>query len=221
MKKITFSDIQENEEIRTYIRQAGLSLEALGFTEHGPAHVSKVADTAGYILETIGSPERERELVMIAGFMHDIGNMVNRDDHSKTGAVLVFQILNRLGMDPSETAKIVTAVGNHDEGTGQPVDDMSAAMILADKADVRRTRVTKTDPSLFDIHDRVNFSVEKSYLVINEEKTAITLNLQLDTHYCSVMEYFEIFMNRMILCRKAACQLKLEFRLVINGARLL
>lgn len=221
MKEIKFSDVRENEEINTYIRQAGLSLAALGFTEHSFAHVGKVADTAGYILETLGCSEREKELAMIAGYIHDIGNMVNRDDHSKIGAVLVFQILNRLGMEPAEVAEIVTAVGNHDEGTGQPVDNMAAAMIIADKADVRRSRVTKTDTALFDIHDRVNYSVERSYLVINEEKTVITLNLQLDTQYCSVMEYFEIFMNRMILCRKAAKQLKMEFRLVINGAQLI
>lgn len=221
MSALTFEDIRSNEEINTYIRQAGLSMSSLGFTEHSFSHVVHVAETAGYIFDTMGCSARDKELVMIAGYIHDIGNMVNRDDHSKIGAVLVFQILNRLGMDPVETARIVTAVGNHDEGTGQPVDDMAAAMILADKADVRRSRVTKKDANAFDIHDRVNYSVEKSYLVINKEKTAITLNLQLDTHYCAVMDYFEIFMNRMILCRKAAAQLNLEFQLVINGSQLI
>ena len=218
---ITYEEIRRNEEIKAYIAAAGRSMEALGYTEHSFAHVSRVAKTAGDILRTMGYPEREVELAMIAGFMHDIGNMVCRDAHSKTGAVMAFRILRSLGMEPEETAVIVTAIGNHDEGSGFPVDAMAAAMILADKSDVRRSRVLQKDRTKFDIHDRVNYSIESSALTINEEKTEITLQLELDTAYCSVAEYFEIFMQRMRLCRLAADKLGLTFRLVINGARLI
>ncbi|MCQ2452440.1 MAG: HD domain-containing protein [Oscillospiraceae bacterium] len=219
--RITYEEIRKNEEIKAYIDAAGRSMAALGYTEHSFAHVSKVAKTAGEILRTMGYPEREIELAMIAGFMHDIGNMVCRDDHSKTGAVMAFRISRALAMSPVETASIVTAIGNHDEGTGSPVDEMAAAMILADKSDVRRSRVLQKDHARFDIHDRVNYSVEASALTINEEKTEITLTLTLDTSYCAVAEYFEIFMVRMRLCRRAAEKLGLVFRLIINDAELI
>jgi len=218
---LTYQDVCKNDEINTYIRAAGKSMAALGFTEHSFAHVTRVAAAAGEILKTMGYPEREIELAKIAGYMHDIGNLVNRDDHSKTGAVMAFRVLRALGMNPEETAMIVTAIGNHDEGTGFPVDEMSAAMILADKSDVRRSRVIDKDHAEFDIHDRVNYSVEQSELTINDAKTEITLNLTLDTSYCTVAEYFEIFMVRMRLCRRAAEKLNLHFRLIINGAQLI
>ena len=217
---ITFEEITKNQAIRTYITRADESLLALGYTEHSFSHVLHVARTAGYILETLGYDSRTVEIAKIAGYLHDIGNLVNRQDHSQSGTVMAWSILNDMGCDPGEMATIVTAIGNHDEGTGVPVNAMAAAMILADKADVRRTRVRMKDPREFDIHDRVNYSVTKSCLTINPEKTQISLDLDVDTSYGSVMDYFEIFTNRMILCRKAAHTLGLQFRLTINGQQL-
>ena len=175
-----------------------------------------VAETAGYILQTLGFDARTIELAKIAGYLHDIGNLVNRKDHSQSGAVMAWSILNDMGCDPGEMATIVTAIGNHDEGTGVPVNAVAAAMILADKADVRRSRVRNKDISTFDIHDRVNYSVKQSVLKINNDKTLVTLNLSVDTKYGSVMDYFEIFTQRMLLCRKAAEKLGLKFTLIIN-----
>ena len=218
---VTLDDIKQNEAIRTYIRKADESLIALGFTEHSFAHVGIVAANSGYILETLGYPEREVELVQIAAWLHDIGNLVNRVDHSQSGAVMAFRILDKMGMDPAEISEIITAIGNHDEGTGTPVSPMAAALILADKSDVRRSRVRNQDPATFDIHDRVNYSVKKSQLKINEEHTLIKLKLSVDTKYGSVMDYFEIFMQRMILCRKAAEKLGLQFKLMINEQQLI
>ena len=218
---LTYNDVTKSEAIRTYIIRADESLVALGFTEHSFAHVVHVANTAGYILETMGYDEHTVELAKIAGYLHDIGNLVNRKDHSQSGAVMAWSILNDMGCDPEDIATIVTAIGNHDEGTGVPVNAVAAALILADKADVRRSRVRNNDISTFDIHDRVNYSVEKSVLKINEERTLVKLKLSVDTKYGSVMDYFEIFMGRMILCRKAAEKLGLRFKLIINGQTLL
>ena len=218
---LTYEQVTKSEAIRTYITRADESLVALGFTEHSFAHVVHVAQTAGYILETLGFDERTVELAKIAGYLHDIGNLVNRKDHSQSGAVMAWSILNDMGCDPAEIATIVTAIGNHDEGTGVPVNPVAAALILADKADVRRSRVRNQDVSTFDIHDRVNYSVKKSQMKINEEKTLVKLKLTVDTQYGSVMDYFEIFMNRMILCRKAAEKLGLQFKLIINEQQLI
>ena len=218
---LTFENVKNNESIRTYIQRADESLIALGFTEHSFAHVTVVAENAGYILRTLGYPERTVELARIAGFLHDIGNLVNRIDHSQSGAVMAFRILDNLDCDPAEIATIVTAIGNHDEGTGQPVNAVAAALILADKSDVRRSRVRNQDPSTFDIHDRVNYSVKESQLKINGEHTLIKLKLSVDTKYGSVMDYFEIFMGRMLLCRKAAEKLGLQFKLMINEQQLI
>ena len=218
---LIYEEIIQNEAIKTYITRADESLGALGYTEHSFSHVMHVAETAGYILQTLGYDERTVELAKIAGYLHDIGNLVNRKDHSQSGAVMAWSILNDMGCDPAEVATIVTAIGNHDEGTGVPVNAVAAAMILADKADVRRSRVRNKDLSTFDIHDRVNYSVKKSTLKINEEKTLVKLKLTIDTHYGSVMEYFEIFMQRMLLCRKAAETLGLQFKLIINEQQLL
>ena len=217
---LTFEEITKNEAIKTYITRADESLLALGYTEHSFSHVLHVARTAGYILEALGYDARTVEIAKIAGYLHDIGNLVNRQDHSQSGAVMAWSILNDMGCDPGEMATIVTAIGNHDEGTGVPVNAVAAAMILADKADVRRTRVRVKDPRKFDIHDRVNYSVTRSCLTINPKKTDISLDLDVDTSYGSVMDYFEIFTNRMILCRKAAQKLDLQFRLTINGQQL-
>ena len=218
---LTYEEITKSKAIQTYIIRADESLGALGYTEHSFAHVMHVAETAGYILETLGHDARTVELAKIAGYLHDIGNLVNRKDHSQSGAVMAWSILGDMGCDPAEMATIVTAIGNHDEGTGVPVNAVAAAMILADKADVRRSRVRNTDPSTFDIHDRVNYSVIKSSLKINEDKTLVELNLTVDTAYGSVMDYFEIFILRMVLCRKAAEKLGLQFKLTINGQQLL
>ena len=182
---LTYEDVRNNGAIRTYIQRADESLIALGYTEHSFAHVSLVAENAGYILSTLGYPERTVELAKIAAFLHDIGNLVNRVDHSQSGAVMAFRILDNLNCDPEEIATIITAIGNHDEGTGQPVNAVSAALILADKSDVRRSRVRNQDMSSFDIHDRVNYSVKKSQLKINEEHTLIKLKLFVDTKYGS------------------------------------
>ncbi len=218
---LTYDSLTKNEAIRTYIIRADESLAALGFTEHSFAHVVHVAETAGYILQTLGYDERIVELAKIAGFLHDIGNLVNRKDHSLSGAVMAWSILHDMGCDPGEMATIVTAIGNHDEGTGVPVNAVAAALILADKADVRWTRVRNQDISTFDIHDRVNYSVKKSFLKINEDKTIVKLKLTVDTKFGSVMDYFEIFMQRMILCRKAAEKLGLQFKLIINEQQLI
>ena len=218
---MTYEEIKNNEEVRTYIRQADMSLSALGYTEHSFAHVTLVAETAGYILETLGYDERTVELAKIAGYLHDIGNLVNRIEHSQSGAIMAFRILDHLKFPPEETGMIVSAIGNHDEGTGTPVSPLAAALILADKSDVRRNRVRNQDVTTFDIHDRVNYSVTKSELKINRAHSLIKLKLTVDTHYGSVMDYFEIFLQRMILCRKAAETLGLEFKLMINEQQLI
>ncbi len=218
---MTYENIQKDPAIRTYIQQADASLIALGYTEHSFAHVTRVAETTGYILRTMGFPDRTVELGKIAGYLHDLGNLVNRISHSQSGAIMAFRLLDKLGFEAGEIAIITTAIGNHDEGTGLPVNDLAAALILADKSDVRRTRVRNQDLSCFDIHDRVNYSVVSSTLTINPERTQILLELSVDPQYSSVMDYFEIFLNRMILCRKAAEKLGLTFRLVINGQHLI
>ncbi len=213
---ITFEEIKNNTDIRTYIKRADDALGALGFTEHSFAHVTKVADTAKYILETLGYSAHEVELAQIAGFLHDIGNVVNRVDHSQSGAVMAFRILDKMGMPAEDIATVVSAIGNHDEGHGVPVNAIAAALILADKSDVRRSRVRNQEETTFDIHDRVNYSVEKAVVKINEAHTLIKLKLTVDTRYGSVMDYFEIFLERMTLCRKAAQKLGLRFQLMIN-----
>ena len=218
---MTYQEIKKNEEINIYIRQADLALSALGFTEHSFAHVTLVAEKAGYILQTLGYPERTVELVKIAGYLHDIGNLVNRVEHSQSGAIMAFRILDHLNFPPDEIGQIVSAIGNHDEGTGVPVSALAAALILADKSNVRRNRVRNQDISNFDIHDRVNYSVTKSELKINESHTLIKLKLSVDTRYGSVMDYFEIFLQRMILCRKAAEKLGMQFKLMINEQQLM
>lgn len=218
---LTYDKVIKNEAIKIFITRADESLGALGYTKHGFDHVMHVAQMAGYILETLDFDERTVELAKIAGYLHDIGNLVNRSDHSQSGAVMAWSVLHDMECDPAELATIVTAIGNHDEGNGVPVNAVAAALILADKADVRWTRVRNTDISTFDIHDRVNYSVKKSALKINEEKTQVILELTVDTKFGSVMDYFEIFMGRMLLCRKAAEKLGLQFKLIINEQQLI
>ena len=218
---ITLESIKKDEKIKTYIQKADESLVALGYTEHSFAHVTKVAVIAADILKKTGHSDEEIELAKIAGYMHDIGNLVNRVEHSQSGAVMAFRILDEMGMPPQDIATVVTAIGNHDEGTGVAVNDVAAALILADKTDVRRSRVRNRDITSFDIHDRVNYSVKESNLDIDVENGYIILNLTVDTEISSVMNYFEIFLGRMLLCQKAAEKLKLTFGLAINGQKLL
>ena len=219
--KITFEDVRKSEEINTYITKADESLKSLGYTEHSFAHVVHVAETADYILSNLNYSNHDIEIVKIASYLHDIGNLVNRVEHSQSGAMMAFEILNTMGMAAEDIATIVTAIGNHDEGNGVPVNGIAAALILADKSDVRRSRVRNSDITNFDIHDRVNYSVEKSRLIINDDKTLITLVLSIDILVSPVMDYFEIFLDRMILCRKAADKLGLQFKLIINNQPLI
>ena len=218
---LTFEELKRNKAVGIYISKADETLAELGFTEHSFAHVTKVAETAALILKSLDYGARDIELVKIAGYLHDIGNLVNRIEHSQSGAVMAFRILDKLNMDAEEIATVVSAIGNHDEGTGVPVNAVAAALILADKSDVRRSRVRNTDISSFDIHDRVNYSVISSDLKIEKENKIIRLVLKVDTNYGSVMDYFEIFLDRMILCRKAAEKLGMSFKLDINGQQLI
>lgn len=218
---MTYKEIVQNETIQVYVAEADATLGALGYTGHSFPHVVRVAELVGYILTTLGYDERTVEVGKIAGYLHDIGNLVNRVDHSQSGAVMAFMLLTQLGFPPKEIAAITSAIGNHDEGNGEPVNALAAALILADKSDVHRSRVRSQKMEDFDIHDRVNYSVTKSELKINEAHTIVKLKLTVDTHFSSVMEFFEIFMNRMMLCRRAAEKLGLTFKLIINEQQLI
>lgn len=218
---ITYEIVKNNPEIRTYIAQADASLLALGYTEHSFAHVTKCAETASALLRNLGYEEREVELVKIAGYMHDIGNVINRNDHAQSGAMMAFRILDKLGMDAADVAAVITAIGYHDDKTAYPVNAIAAALLLADKTDVRRSRVRNKDTISFDIHDRVNYAVEKSETALDKAAETFTLTLTINTEVCAVMDYFEIFLDRMLLCRKAAEFFNLKFRLNINGSALL
>ena len=218
---ITFKQIKNDPTIRTYVQSADETLAALGYTEHSFAHVTHVAEMAGNILSELGFDERTVELTRIAGFLHDIGNLVNRVDHSQSGAIIAFRILDKMEMPADEMTKIVAAIGNHDEGTGVPVSPLAAALIIADKSDVRRSRVREKNIDVHDIHDRVNYSVTDAKLLLNKGVSEITLKLTIDTNYSSVMDYFEIFLSRMLMCKRAATTLGLQFRLNINGQLML
>ncbi len=219
---VTYESIRQDNEIAAYIEAADASLDALGFTEHSYAHISRVASVAGDLLERLGRDAHTVELARIAGYLHDIGNTVNRIDHSQSGAILAFQLLSQRGMPPRDVATVVTAIGNHDEGTGVPVSDVSAALILADKSDVRRSRVRHPETlNMQDIHDRVNASVEKSELLLSDDCKTATLVLTVSEETGSMMDFFEIFLGRMLLCRRACERLGLTFRVEANGQRLL
>lgn len=218
---VTYEALRQNAAVNTYITRADESLSALGYTEHSFPHVCGVADTAEYILRSVGCDEHQIELAKIAAYLHDIGNLVNRADHSQSGALMAFRILDHMDMEPEDLATIVTAIGNHDEGVGMPVNEVAAALILADKCDVRRNRVRNRDISTFDIHDRVNYSVEKYQLMILKDEKIARLELTIDTQFSSVMDFFEIFMKRMMLCRRAAERLGLTFQLMINEQQLI
>ena len=218
---ITFNEILENAEIRAYIEKGNENLGVLGFTEHARAHAMRAGGVAAGILEKLGMSEREIELAKIAGYMHDIGNCITRNDHAHTGAIMAMNILRGLDMPFEDVAVVIAAIGNHDEKTGTPVDNVSAALILADKGDVRRSRVRAQRESDYDIHDRVNYAAVKSSLRVDEAERVITMDVELDEAWCSVLDYFEIFTERMIMCRRAAAKLGCRFSLVANGGRVL
>lgn len=215
---ITYQSIKELPEVVTYIKRADRTLKAIGYTEHGLAHVTRVATVAGQLLDDLGFPERDGELARIAGFMHDIGNVINRTDHAQSGAIMAFRILDKLGMSPEEVSTVISAIGHHDDHTAFPVNEVAAAIILADKSDVRRTRVRKASQVAHDIHDRVNYAVTANGTKLLKEEKKFVLNLTIDTEISPAIEYFEIFLQRMVLCRNAAQTLGLHFELVINGA---
>ncbi|MDR2909136.1 MAG: HD domain-containing protein [Oscillospiraceae bacterium] len=218
---VKIGDVRQNEEIKTYIRRADESVGAMGYTEHSFAHMNKCSQLAGRLLREMGCDERTAELGEIAAYLHDIGNMVNREDLSQSGAMMAFFLLNKMGMGPEEISTIVAAIGNHDESNGFPVNAPAAALILADKSDVRRSRVRNRDAATFDIHDRVNYAVEHGALILDKEGESVALDLVIDTEICAVMDYFEIFLDRMLLCRRAAAFFSLKFGLIINGNKLL
>lgn len=217
----TFEKIKNDKTIKTYIVKADESLGALGFTEHSFAHVNRVSQFAVNLLEKLGYDKHTCELCAIASYLHDIGNIVNRSEHAQSGAVMAFHLLDKFGLEPEEIAVIIQAIGNHDESCANCVSPVAAALILSDKSDVRRSRVRNTDLDSFDIHDRVNYSVQSSALKLNEQDKTVTLTLQIDTSVTPIMDYFEIFLERMQLCRKAADYLGLRFSLVINQQHIL
>lgn len=219
MKEITFKQIKTCDEINMYIEKGDSVLGVLGFTEHSKAHALKVASTAGNILKQLGYDEHSIELAKITGYMHDIGNCINRHDHAHSGAILAFQILKSMEMKPEDIATIVAAIGNHDEKTGTAVDAVSAAVILADKTDVRRNRVRNHEKSTFDIHDRVNYAAVTSKLNIDLDNKTIHLEIELDDKMCSVMDYFEIFLQRMLMCKRAAEFFNMKFKMTANGSK--
>ena len=216
-----YNRVRNDHDIGVYIKEQNLSMKAMGFTEHSLAHIGVVADRVGYILETMGEDDHTIDLALTAAWMHDLGNIVNRVDHSQSGAMMTFYLLDKMGIPAEDIAPVIRAIGNHDEGSGVPVSNIAAALIIADKSDVRRSRVQDEDERTYDIHDRVNYSVKSSLLKINQEHTAIKLKLEIDTRYGEIGEYFEIFMERMLLCRKAASSLGLEFHLIINEQTLM
>jgi metal-dependent HD superfamily phosphatase/phosphodiesterase len=217
---IAFETVRDHPRVKVFVRKADEALAEIGYTEHGERHVGLVAHIAYNILKRLGHAERECELAAIAGYLHDIGNAVNRDHHAQSSAVMAMQMLTEMGMSDLEIVRVMGAIGNHHENDGDPVSPVAAALIMADKSDVHRTRVRNPDMIKFDIHDRVNYAVEKSFLNVDEGRKLITLELTVDTAISQVMEYFEIFMTRMIASRKAAIYLGCSFGLSVNGNRL-
>ena len=218
---MTYEEIRNHPEVRALLEQGNYNLGVLGYTDHSAAHTALVAERAAYILRRLGYSEREQELAKIAGFMHDIGNAVNRKNHGEYGAILANQILRETDMPIADRMVVISAIGNHDESTGGAKDPVSAALILADKTDVRRNRVRPQDQSQFDIHDRVNFAVTGSTLKVEPEERKIRLNLQVDENICTMYDYFDIFLGRMMMCREAAQMLNAQFRLTVNGGKVL
>lgn len=217
---MTYKEIRKNKEVLAYLKKGNDNLGTMGFTDHSEAHCAVVAERAAQILEKFGYPEREIEMARIAGFMHDMGNAINRHSHAEYGALLASQILEKTDLPLADRVTIVSAIGNHDESTGGAVDAVSAAVIIADKTDVRRNRVRNKEMASFDIHDRVNYAVTEAKLKVNRDKKLITLNLQIDENICSMLEYFEIFLQRMLMCRRAAEMLGAKFKMTANGSKI-
>ncbi|MFZ5631370.1 MAG: HD domain-containing protein [Bacillota bacterium] len=218
---VTLADIKNNPVVDSFIRKGNQFLGSMGFTEHSYRHLNLVSSIARDILEKLGYSPREADLAAIAGYLHDIGNVVSRNDHGISGAVIVYPLLMGMGMDPDEMAIVLSSIANHEEQYGQPVNVVAAALILADKSDVHRSRVRNTDFATFDIHDRVNYAAEESSVLVDPDRRTITMDLTIDINICPVMEYFEIFLTRMMLCRRAAGFLNCNFELIINGSKLL
>lgn len=219
--KVSLEDVKNNQEIRQYILSSDSALKTLGFTEHSFAHVTKVSKNASRILEKLGYNKKTVELAAIAGFMHDIGNCVNRINHAQSGACMAFSLLRDMGMEPENIATVISAIGNHDEGSASTIDPITAALILADKGDIRKSRVRHEGSALFDIHDRVNYAAKNAEFVLDAENKTISFRIDIDEEFSSTVEYFEIFLERMLLCKKAAAVLDLRFRLIINGAKMI
>lgn len=219
--KLTYQDIKQNKEVNQYITMGNEMLGVLGYTDHSQKHAVIVAERAADLLKTLGYSKKEIELSRIAGYMHDIGNCVNRTDHAHSGAIMAMQILRSLDMDAEDIATVVAAIGNHDEKTGTAVNAVSAAIILADKTDVRRNRVRNKKKSTFDVHDRVNYAVLSSELTADPDKKVICLDLKLDEEKCSILDYFEIFTERMLMCRRASELLGMHFKFTVNEHKVL
>lgn len=220
-KQVTLRDVKENPIVASFIHAANEYLGVIGYTEHGFRHTSIVSELAGNILRHLGYPQRTCELASIAGYLHDIGNVINRKDHGQSSALLAMEILDSMNMPAEEIAVIISAIGNHEEEKGEPVNPVAAALILADKSDVNKNRVRNPRMISLDIHDRVNYAVERNFLEVLKEKKIISLNLDIDTKLSSIIEYFEIFMSRLIICRRAANYLGCKFELIINGQKVL
>lgn len=218
--QVTLKEVRHDARVRTYITKANEQMQAIGYTEHGHRHAGIVSTIARTILANLAHGERDAELAAIAGYLHDMGCVVNRIGHVEAGALMAYNILTSMAMPPSEIATIIGAIGNHEEPNGVPISPVSAAVIIADKSDVHFSRVQVSDPMKFDIHDRVNYAVQKSYLRVDPEGKAIILELDINTEHASVTEYFEIFVLRMVLCRRAAAFLGCKFHLNVNGVNL-
>ena len=218
---MTYDQIRQDEEVLALLEKGNANLGVLGFTDHSKAHCALVADRAAYILNTLDFSSEEQELVKIAGFMHDIGNAINRKHHAEWGALMARDILKKYDISTADAITVVSAIGHHDESTGGAMDAVSAALILADKSDVRRNRVRTQEKAKFDIHDRVNYAVTGHNLKVNAAEKKISLNLQIDESICTMYEYFDIFLGRMLMCRSAAEMLGTQFRLTVNGGKVL
>ena len=217
---VSLDDLRRDPVVKSFIRRASEQLKLIGYTEHGERHATLVAKIAHNVLQRQGRPNRMADMAAIAGYLHDVGNVVHREHHAQTSALIAFDVLQRLGMDPAETAIIMGAIGNHEEERGDPVSEVWAAIIIADKADVHRSRVQNPDPAAFDIHDRVNYAATRSFVQVSEDGKRIGIHIEIDTHSASIMEYFEIFLSRMVMARRATHFLGAQFELVINGVRL-
>lgn len=217
---ISLKDVQNNEKVRELIKKSDEYLEKIGYTEHGSRHAQLVSDISKNILLKLGYPQREAELASIAGYLHDIGNVLSRKDHAQSGALLAFEILDEIHMDIKDSVEVMTAIANHEETeSGIPISTVTAAVMIADKADVHRSRVKNTNPAVFDIHDRVNYGVTRSFVYVKKDN--IKLELTIDTKFSPIMEYFEIFLERMMAVKKASEFLGCKFSLVINKTRIL